>query len=121
MRERNALDESVAAIRKIESDLDDGVTLIELGEAEGDQDSIAEGEETIKERADPDVKDAALIAAAQRVEHYEMAAYGTVCAYAKQLKLAPVLDLLKATMSEEVATDKALSGLAEGSINLEAQ
>ncbi len=48
MRERNALDESVAAIRKIEGDLDDGATLIELGEAESDEASIAEGEETIR-------------------------------------------------------------------------
>jgi ferritin-like metal-binding protein YciE len=45
---------------------------------------IEEGEETIKEDAEPEVKDAALIAAAQRVEHYEMAGYGTVCTYAKQ-------------------------------------
>ena len=47
---------------------------------------IEEGEETIKEDAEPEVKDAALIAAAQRVEHYEMAGYGTVRAYAKLLK-----------------------------------
>jgi ferritin-like metal-binding protein YciE len=46
---------------------------------------IEEGEETIKEEAEPEVKDAALIAAAQRVEHYEMAGYGTVSAYAKLL------------------------------------
>lgn len=81
---------------------------------------IAEGEETIKEDADPDVKDAALIAAAQRVEHYEMAAYGTVCTYAKQLGEKGVLKLLKETMAEEVATDEALSELAESTINVEA-
>ena len=81
---------------------------------------IEEGEETIKENAEPDVKDAALIAAAQRVEHYEMAGYGTVCAYAKLLKEKEVLKLLKATMAEEVATDEALSELAESTINLQA-
>ena len=48
MRERNALDEQVAAIRQIDRDIDDGVTLIELGEAEGDSDSVREGEETIR-------------------------------------------------------------------------
>lgn len=80
---------------------------------------IAEGEETIKEDAEPEVKDAALIAAAQRVEHYEMAAYGTVSAYAKQLKEKDVLKLLKETMAEEVATDEALSELAESTINVE--
>jgi ferritin-like metal-binding protein YciE len=82
---------------------------------------IEEGEETIKEDAEPAVKDAALIAAAQRVEHYEMAAYGTVCAYAKQLKHKDVLKLLKETMAEEVATDEALSTLAETAINVEAE
>ncbi len=79
----------------------------------------AEGEETIKEDAEPEVRDAALIAAAKRVEHYEMAAYGTVCSYAKQLKEKDVLKLLKETMAEEVATDEALSELAESTINLE--
>ena len=81
---------------------------------------IAEGEETIKENAEPDVRDAALIAAAQRVEHYEMAGYGTVIAYAKLLKEEAVAKLLKATLSEEQATDEALTVLAESTINVEA-
>lgn len=81
---------------------------------------IEEGEETIKEDAEPEVKDAALIAAAQRVEHYEMAGYGTVCAYAKLLKETAVLKLLQATLAEEKATDQALTELAESTINLEA-
>lgn len=81
---------------------------------------IEEGEETIKEDAEPEVKDAALIAAAQRVEHYEIAGYGTVCTYAKLLKEQRTLRLLKETMAEEVATDEALSDLAESSINLQA-
>ena len=81
---------------------------------------IEEGEETIKERADADVKDAALIAAAQRVEHYEMAAYGTVRAYAKMLKESAVVKLLAQTFAEEKATDGALTKLAESTINVEA-
>ncbi len=81
---------------------------------------IEEGEETIQEDAEPEVKDAALIAAAQRVEHYEMAGYGTICTYAKLLKQQDVVKLLKQTMAEEVATDKALSELAESTINLQA-
>ncbi len=81
---------------------------------------IEEGEETIKEEAEPEVKDAALIAAAQRVEHYEMAGYGTVAAYAKLLREPDVLKLLKATFAEEKATDEALTELAESTINLEA-
>jgi ferritin-like metal-binding protein YciE len=81
---------------------------------------IEEGEETIKEDADTEVKDAALIAAAQRVEHYEMASYGTVRAYAKLLKETPVVKLLTQTYAEEKATDEALSDLAERTINVEA-
>jgi ferritin-like metal-binding protein YciE len=81
---------------------------------------IAEGEEAIKEDAEPEVRDAALIAAAQRVEHYEMAGYGTVGAYAKLLKEKTVLKLLQATFAEEKATDEALTVLAESTINVEA-
>ncbi len=81
---------------------------------------IEEGEETIKEDAEPEVKDAALIAAAQRVEHYEMAGYGSVSAYAKLLKDSTVLKLLQETLAEEKATDQALTELAESTINLQA-
>ena len=81
---------------------------------------IEEGDETIKEDAEPEVKDAALIAAAQRVEHYEMAGYGTVRAYAKLMKEPAVVKLLEATFAEEEATDEALSELAETTINVEA-
>ncbi|WP_422923780.1 ferritin-like domain-containing protein [Singulisphaera sp. PoT] len=81
---------------------------------------IAEGEETIEEDAEPEVKDAALIAAAQRVEHYEMAGYGTVRAYAKLLKESAVVKLLEQTLAEEKATDESLSELAESTINLKA-
>jgi ferritin-like metal-binding protein YciE len=81
---------------------------------------IEEGQETIKQLAEPEVKDAALIAAAQRVEHYEMAGYGTVCTFAKLLKEKEAYRLLKQTMAEEVATDKALTQLAESTVNLQA-
>jgi ferritin-like metal-binding protein YciE len=81
---------------------------------------IEEGEETLRENAEPEVKDAALIAAAQRVEHYEMAGYGSVSAYAKLLKQDAVLRLLQATLAEEKATDEALTQLAESTINLQA-
>jgi ferritin-like metal-binding protein YciE len=81
---------------------------------------IAEGEETIKEDAEPEVKDASLIAAAQRVEHYEMAGYGTVISYAKLLKETAVVKFLRETLAEEKATDLALTKLAESTINIEA-
>lgn len=79
---------------------------------------IKECDETIKEQAEPEVKDAALIAAAQRVEHYEMAGYGTVRAYAKLLKESAVVDLLEQIYKEEKATDEALTALAESTINV---
>ena len=78
---------------------------------------VAEGEETIDQKADPAVKDAGLIAAAQRVEHYEIAGYGTVMAYAKVLKEQNALNLLKQTLEEEKATDEKLTTLAETVIN----
>jgi ferritin-like metal-binding protein YciE len=81
---------------------------------------IEEGEETIKEEAEPEVRDAALIAAAQRVEHYEMAGYGTVRAYAQLLKETAIVKLLEQTYAEEKATDESLSELAERAINVEA-
>jgi ferritin-like metal-binding protein YciE len=81
---------------------------------------IAEGEETMSENAEPEVLDAALIASAQRVEHYEMAGYGTVRSYAKLLKEDTIVRLLEQTLEEEKATDEALTALAESSINVEA-
>ena len=81
---------------------------------------IAEGEETMGENAEPEVLDAALIASAQRVEHYEMAGYGTVRSYAKLLKEDAIVGLLEQTLEEEKATDEALTTLAESSINVEA-
>lgn len=77
---------------------------------------VKEGEEAIKEHTDPDVRDAALIAAAQRVEHYEMAGYGTVRAFAKQLGFGNQADLLQQTLDEEGAADKRLTKIAEGGL-----
>jgi len=81
---------------------------------------VAEGDEMIKQKADPDVKDAGLIAAANRVEHYEIAGYGTVRTYAQILGNKKAADLLQQTLDEEGAADKKLTALAESSINLEA-
>ena len=74
---------------------------------------VKEGDETISEDASPAVKDAALIAAAQRVEHYEIAGYGTVRTYATLLGQKGAAQLLTATLKEEVATDKKLTVAAK--------
>jgi ferritin-like metal-binding protein YciE len=76
---------------------------------------LQEGEEVILAPGDAAVKDAALITAAQRVEHYEMAGYGTVRTYAKELGYKDAEKLLQQTLNEEGETDKALTRLAEGS------
>ena len=81
---------------------------------------IEEGKETISEDAEPSIKDAALIAAAQRVEHYEMAGYGCVRTYARLLGHDEAIDLLQETLDEEGSADKKLTKLAETVINIKA-
>jgi ferritin-like metal-binding protein YciE len=81
---------------------------------------IEEGGDIISEDAHDSVRDAALIGAAQRVEHYEIAAYGTARALAKCLGYDDAADLLGETLDEEKATDEKLTELAESAINLEA-
>jgi ferritin-like metal-binding protein YciE len=81
---------------------------------------LAEGQDLMAEDADPMVLDAALIAAAQRVEHYEMAGYGCVRTFARLLGEEQAADLLQETLDEEGATDKKLTALAESVINAEA-
>lgn len=78
---------------------------------------IGEGKEVMQE-AEEDVLDAVLIAAAQKVEHYEIASYGTVCTWAEELNCdKKVVDLLKRTLSEEKETDERLTKLATSRAN----
>jgi len=81
---------------------------------------VAEGEEVIEQAADPQVRDAGLIASAQRVEHYEIAAYGTARAFAEQLGAYAAADLLRQTLEEEGETDRTLTALADRSVNVQA-
>jgi ferritin-like metal-binding protein YciE len=81
---------------------------------------VAEGAELIEEEADDEVKDAGLIAAAQRVEHYEMAGYGTARSYAELLGDKEDANLLQKTLEEERATDQKLTKLAQTAINVAA-
>ena len=94
---------------------------------EGMKGIIKEGESFVKKekswfRGDIEdtVLDAALIASAQRVEHYEIASYGTACAYAKQLGFNEHAALLEQTLEEEKETDRELTQLAESAINIKA-
>jgi len=81
---------------------------------------IAEGQQMIKAKGDADVRDAGLIGAAQRVEHYEIAAYGTARTLAQRLGRSRAAELLQTTLDEEGATDKKLTAIAEGGVNQEA-
>ena len=79
----------------------------------GMQGVLQEGEEVLEEIAEGDIRDAALISAAQRVEHYEIAAYGSVRTYAQLLGQKEVAQLLQETLDEEGETDKKLTQLAK--------
>jgi ferritin-like metal-binding protein YciE len=81
---------------------------------------IEEGEDMIHEDADPEVKDAGLIAEAQRIEHYEISGYGTAHHYAERLGHTEVARILEATLKEEQNADTKLNKLAKGYINQKA-
>jgi ferritin-like metal-binding protein YciE len=81
---------------------------------------IEEGKEKMEEDGEPEVLDAALIASAQKVEHYEIAAYGCLRTYAELLGFTESAQLLQQNLEEEEATDKKLNQLAEGGINEQA-
>jgi ferritin-like metal-binding protein YciE len=78
---------------------------------------IEEGKSIMEEDFDETTMDACLIAAGQRAEHYEMAAYGTLIAWAQAMGHTEAVGLLQETLDEEKAADEKLSGLAEGGIN----
>ncbi len=81
---------------------------------------LKEGEELLKEEPSP-VLDAALISAAQRVEHYEIAGYGSAITFAEMLKEDEAADILKETIAEEKHTDELLTHIAESEVNKEAE
>jgi ferritin-like metal-binding protein YciE len=107
----------VERLKKVCAELDVTPTGKKCAAMEG---LVKEGQDVIDEDAEPEVKDAALIAAAQRVEHYEMAGYGCVRTYARLLKKGKLAQILQQTLDEEGKTDKALTQLAK-KINVEAE
>jgi ferritin-like metal-binding protein YciE len=82
---------------------------------------IEEGSEMMEEEGEDSVLDAGIIAAAQKVEHYEIASYGTVRAWAEQLGKDNAVDLLQQTLDEESEANEKLTELAESAINVEAK
>lgn len=82
---------------------------------------IEEGQKIMNQEMDPDVLDAAIIASAQKIEHYEICGYGTARAFARQLELNEVTTLLEKTLNEEYDADDRLTLLATGRLNEEAE
>jgi ferritin-like metal-binding protein YciE len=81
---------------------------------------IAEGKDILSANAEDSVKDAGLIAAANKVEHYEIAGYGTLVTWAQQLGRHDAANLLEETLHEEKSADQKLTHIAEGMVNLAA-
>lgn len=109
--------EHVSRLEQIFSELDEKPT---GKKCKGMQGLISEGKEMMEEDFEGALMDAALISAAQRVEHYEIAAYGTVRTYAKILGEEEAVSLLEETLEEEKETDQKLTEIAE-TINFEAE
>jgi ferritin-like metal-binding protein YciE len=108
----------IKRLEKIFKQLDISFTRVEKCKAmEG---LIEEGKEIMEEGLEPEVLDAALICAAQKVEHYEMAGYGCARTFAQQLGYSDVAELLQETLDEEGAADEKLNGIAESVVNEEA-
>ena len=81
---------------------------------------VKEGETFVKAKGDKDVRDAGLIGAAQRVEHYEMAGYGMARSLARRLGENQVAEVLQKTLNEEGEANKKLTSIAEGQVNMRA-
>jgi ferritin-like metal-binding protein YciE len=114
-----AISEHLEETRVHAQRLEQVATLIGAGGAttcKGMQGLVAEGEEVLAEAGDPIARDAAIIGAAQRIEHYEIAAYGTAKALAAELDQTEAEQLLSQTLDEESAADKLLTKIATGGL-----
>jgi len=120
---RSALEEHLEVTkeqaRRIEQIFENMGERLKAEKCKGMQGVIAEGSELLKEADDDDVRDAGIIASAQKVEHYEIASYGTVRTYAQLLGEDEAVQLLQQTLDEEKEADQKLNSLAE-EINVDA-
>jgi len=108
-------------VRRLETIGDELSIQLKGHKCRGMEGILEECQELIDANVDPDTRDAALIGSAQRVEHYEIAAYGTARTYARHLGHGRAAELLQTTLDEEGETDHRLTRLAEGMINPEAR
>ena len=114
------LDETKTQIGRLEEVFASLDEKVKAKKCDGMAGIIEEGSSAMGEDFDEPTMDAALIASAQRVEHYEMAAYGTLVAWAEAMGHTEAAELLQTTLDEEKATDEKLTELADGGINREA-
>ncbi|HEX5809066.1 MAG TPA: ferritin-like domain-containing protein [Anaerolineales bacterium] len=114
------LEQTKEQVRRIEQICEDMSVSPRGKKCVGMEGLIEEGKEVMQEDLDADTMDAGLIGAAQKVEHYEMAAYGTASAHARQLGLERAAKLLDKTLEEEKTTDEKLTKLAQNQINVQA-
>lgn len=108
-------------VKRLETIFDDMKLPRRGKKCKGMEGLLEEGSDMMEEDADPDVLDAAMISSAQRVEHYEIAAYGSLRTYARQLGLKEHARLLQKTLDEEGETDKLLTRIAESRVNRDAE
>jgi ferritin-like metal-binding protein YciE len=113
------LEETKTQVERVEQAFEETGKVSRAKTCEAMEGLIQEAASMMEEEAAPEVMDAILIGCAQKVEHYEIATYGTLCAWAKRLGYSKALALLKQNMSEEVATDKSLTELSQA-VNAEA-
>lgn len=118
---RDHMDETADQAKRL-GDLINGLNeSVEHAQCRGLEGLVAEGEDTIGSNASNEVKEAAIIAVAQQIEHFEIAAYGTLCTYADMLDRREDLDQLQTTLEEEKAADSKLNELAKEVINPRSQ
>lgn len=114
---RKQIETQIARLEEVFEDLD---MEAERETCMGMQGILKDGEKIMKMEGESHVKDAALIAAVQHVEHYEIASYGTLAEFARTIGWEDVAEKLKATLKEDHKTDQALTELATSSVNKEA-
>lgn len=107
------LEETKKQVERVEKSFEETGKTARAKTCKAMQGLVEETQEVIKEEAEPAVKDALLIACAQKVEHYEIATYGTLCTWAEELGYSKALKLLKQNIKEEEAADEKLSKLAK--------
>jgi ferritin-like metal-binding protein YciE len=115
------LEETRGHVKRLEQVFDSVGLKAESEHCDGMEGLLKEGSEVAEAKGDGDARDAALIGAAQRVEHYEIAAYGTVRTLAQQLGHTEAADLLSQTLDEESAADEKLTQIATTEVNAAAR